>query len=67
MMRDLRNEMYQSASTNADILKEEPEQDYYASGNYVGREEFNRVVKGLERRINILESKLNALSGWDTK
>ena len=66
-MRDLRNEMY--AGTRSD-----DEEDSYMGGTtkvnmqYVSREEYQRKIKELERKIAMLEARLNSNSdGWGTK
>ena len=64
-MRDLRNEMYASA-TNEDRDNNLVEEDF---STYVTKEEFNRVTKLLERKITLLESKIANITGngWDHK
>ena len=58
-MQDLENEIYTSTTYTwkSDDKKVE----------YVSLEDFDRTVKELTRRINILESKVCTLNGWDTK
>ena len=64
-MRDLRNEMYASSM--------HPDNDNSFGGTkridmtYVTREEFNRTIKELERKIAFLEAKLNSENGWGVK
>ena len=36
-------------------------------GEYVTKSEFDRVVKMFERKIAMLEAKINSSSGWDNK
>lgn len=63
-MKDLRDEMYASATN--------PDDDSYAGGakqndpKYVTKFEFDRVVKMFERKIAMLEAKINN-NGWESK
>lgn len=63
-MRDLRNEMYASATrVEEDSISGTKRIDM----TYVTREEFNRTIKELERKIAFLEAKLNSENGWGVK
>lgn len=66
-MRDLRNEMYASG-TNEDRDSDLVEEDF-GGNTYVTKEEFNRVIRSLERKIALLESKIANITGngWDHK
>ena len=66
-MRDLRNEMYASA-TNENKDNSLVEEDF-SNDTYVTKKEFNEIVKIFERKIALLESKIANLTGngWNTK
>ena len=66
-MRDLRKEMYASG-TNEDRDSDLVEEDF-GGNTYVTKEEFNRVIRTLERKIALLESKIANITGngWDHK
>ena len=66
-MRDLRNEMYAGTRSSDD-------EDSYTGRTtkidmtYVSRDEYERKIKELERKIAMLEARLNSNSdGWGTK
>lgn len=61
-MRDLRNEMYASAT-----IEEDKDNFGKTIPGYVTREEFNRKIKELEAKIRLLEAKINSSNGWDNK
>ena len=66
-MRDLRNEMYASSIDDDDDNVLGDSKALYKE--YVTKEEFNRVIRTLERKIALLESKIANITGngWDHK
>ena len=62
-MRDLRNEMYASAESK-DIS--DTENELKTDMRYVTREEYFRKIKELERKIALLESRIEN-DGWGSK
>lgn len=65
-MRDLRNEMYASSIDDDNNTLSDSKSN---TKEFVTKEEFNRVIKSLERKIALLESKIVNVtgSGWDYK
>ena len=63
-MRDLRNEMYASATR---VEEDSVNGTKRIDMTYITREEFNRTIKELERKIAFLEAKLNSENGWGAK
>ena len=64
-MRDLRNEMYASATR---VEEDSVNGTKRIDMTYITREEFNRTIKELERKIAFLEAKINnSCDGWGVK